>query len=279
VTKVALLLHRERPDAFATAQEVAAALEADGVEVCLPPDDAAAAGLPQYVTSEDRLFDAGLDLVVAIGGDGTMLRAAHLVGGDAPILGVNVGNLGYLTEVERPEAVDAVRRVLSGEHGIAERMVLSGQTDDGTEFRALNEIVVEKSSLGHTVRVQVTFDGDVFTTYEADGLIVATPTGSTAYNLSARGPIVDPDLRAVILTPVSPHMLFDRSMVIRPEVVVRLELVGHRPAALSADGGRISELQPGQAVECSGRDTVRFVTLRPRNFHNILRTKFQLPDR
>ena len=106
----------------------------------------------------------------------------------------------------------------------------------GVPTDALNEAVLEKTPMGHTVRLGVHLDGEFFTTYAADGLIVATPTGSTAYSFSARGPILDPDLRALVLTPVSPHMLFDRSMVIAPDVEVRLEVLGHRPATLSVDG-------------------------------------------
>jgi NAD+ kinase len=134
--------------------------------------------------------------------------------------------------------------------------------------------------MGHTVRIGVQFDGDYFTTYAADGLIVATPTGSTAYSFSARGPILDPGLRAMVLTPVSPHMLFDRSLVLAPDLEVRLEVLGHRPATLSLDGQNVGDLLPGDAVVCTASPTVaRLVTFGPRDFHRILKTKFGLPDR
>lgn len=281
---VAIFVHHERPDAAAVAVSVAEAMAADGEDVALPALDAAVAGLEQFGIAESALVVDPPTLAVAIGGDGTMLRTAQLLGRSAPILGVNVGNLGYLTEVDPPEAVDAVRRVLRGDHGIEERMLVRVDVERGGEApalvaHALNEAVVEKTAMGHTVRLAVSFDGDLFTTYEADGLIVATPTGSTAYSFSARGPILDPDLRAMVLTPVSPHMLFDRSMVIGPSVQVRLVVVGHRPATLSIDGRNMGELVEGDAVVCTGEGAVQLVSFAPRDFHRILRTKFGLPER
>ena len=135
--------------------------------------------------------------------------------------------------------------------------------------------------MGHTVRLGVSIDGELFTTYAADGLIVATPTGSTAYAFSARGPIVEPDPPCLVLTPVSPHMLFDRSLVLAPDARVRIEVVGDRPATLSVDGHNLGTLARGDAVVCHGRRRVRpgFVTFGPRDFHRILKTKFGLADR
>src|SRR6185295_4952232 len=143
--------------------------------------------------------------------------------------------LGYLTEVEPAEMFVALEKFFDGEHRVEERMLLDVTLDSGEHAYALNEVVVEKTPTGHTVRLSVSFDKEFFTTYAADGVIVATPTGSTAYSFSARGPIVDPVHRAMVITPVSPHMLFDRSMVLAPEATVRLEVMGHRKAMVSAD--------------------------------------------
>lgn len=283
--KIAVFVHHERPDATTVAVTLAEAMAEDGVDVVLPPDDARIAGLGHLGVGESVLRTDPPGLAVAVGGDGTMLRTAQLVGQRVPILGVNVGNLGYLTEVDPPDAVAAVRRVLRGDFGIEERMLVrvavhrGGGGDGEVVAHALNEAVLEKCAMGHTVRLAVSFDGDLFTTYEADGLIVATPTGSTAYSFSARGPILDPDLRAMVLTPVSPHMLFDRSMVLSPDVEIRLEIAGHRPASLSIDGRHMGELAEGEAVVCTGEGAVHLVSFAPRDFHRILRTKFGLPDR
>jgi NAD+ kinase len=130
------------------------------------------------------------------------------------------------------------------------------------------------------VRLLLSLDGEFFTTYAADGVIVATPTGSTAYSFSARGPIVDPVHRAMVITPVSPHMLFDRSMVLAPEATVRIEVQGHRPAIVSTDGQRLAELTDGQAVECTAASVpAKLVRFGGNNFHRILKAKFGLSDR
>ncbi len=165
----------------------------------------------------------GADLLVSLGGDGTLLRAvvAALDTG-VPVLGVNIGRLGYLTQVEPKDLESALAAFLGGTHQVEERMtlevVVSGS--DGqpvTRRAALNEATVEKTVPGHTVRVATLIDGRPFVTYAADGLLVSTPTGSTAYNLSARGPVLSPRLRAIVVTPVSPHMLFDRPAGARPD--------------------------------------------------------------
>jgi NAD+ kinase len=152
--------------------------------------------------------------------------------------------------------------------------------EHGTEVRVcLNEAVLEKTVSGHTIRLAASFNGSGrrFTTYTADGLIVSTPTGSTAYNLSARGPIVSPGLRAIVVTPVSPHGLFDRSLVLGGQESVRLEVLDGRPAALVLDGRDHGTLAPGDAVSCrAGAHDAHFVTFGDRDFHQILKTKFGL---
>jgi NAD+ kinase len=147
-------------------------------------------------------------------------------------------------------------------------------------WTALNEAVVEKLEPGHTVRLQVFIDGASFTSYAADGLILATPTGSTAYSLSARGPVLSPRMRAVLLTPVSPHMLFDRSLVLDPSEEVVVELLGHRRATLSIDGQPAVTLDEGDRVTVTPADQVALlVRLGERRFHQILKAKFGLTDR
>jgi NAD+ kinase len=214
-----------------------------------------------------------------------MLRTVALVSpAGVPVLGVNVGHLGYLTEVEPADAVAAVSKVLAGDFGVEERMLVAVRVDaaqpiDDVPSTALNEAVVAKT-VGNTVRVAVYLDGDFFTTYAADGLILASPTGSTAYSFSARGPILDPELRAMVLTPVSPHQLFDRSMVLHSDLEVRLEVLGHRPATLSIDGRDVGLLHAGDAVTFTAAPvSARLVTFGPRDFHRILKTKFGLADR
>ncbi len=203
---------------------------------------------------------------------------------------MNVGLLGYLSEVEPGGLTQALQRYCDGSFAVEARMMLSvavvsggeATVDDGLPraWRALNDAVIERRASGHTVRLGVRIDGVPFTTYAADGLIVATPTGSTAYSLSARGPVVSPRHHALLLTPVSPHMLFDRSLVLDPAESIEIEVLGHRRAALNVDGQFVVTLEPGTTVRCGAApEPARFVRFGPGRFHQILKAKFGLSDR
>jgi NAD+ kinase len=285
MTTFGLVVHGERDQAGTLAAEIAAWLLARGHQVVLPDEDAERTGLERGVPAD--AFGAAVDVVVSLGGDGTMLRSVDLVAAhDVPVIGVNVGQLGYLTEVDPDEWEAALTRWLAGDAAIDERMLLSvrvhpaGGGEASPPTYALNEAVLEKTPMGHTVRMKVHLDGTFFTTYAADGLIVATPTGSTAYSLSARGPIVAPGHRALLLTPVSPHMLFDRTLVLEPTTVVGLEVCGHRPATVSVDGRNLGELREGDVLVCTAADhRARLVTFGRRDFHQIVKAKFGLEDR
>ena len=282
---VGMILHHGRDQAAELARDAAAWLADRDHEVRLPLQDAGIAGLPQLGVAEED-FARGLDVAVSLGGDGTMLRTVELVAAEGvPVVGVNVGQLGYLTEVEPPGLRMALKRFLAGSYEIEERMLLQVTVDatdvgPGDSFLALNEAVLEKTPMGHTVRLGVSIDGETFTPYAADGLIVATPTGSTAYAFSARGPIVEPTHRCLLMTPVSPHMLFDRSLVLAPSARVRIEVVGDRSATLSVDGHNLGTLCRGDAMTATAASlSARFVTFGPRDFLRILKTKFGLSDR
>ena len=286
MTTVALVVHPVRVEATAIAVDTIAWLESLGHGVVLPADDAARVGRPELARADDG-FGRGVDVAVSLGGDGTMLRTVALVAADdVPVLGVNLGQLGYLTDVEPDGARAALEAVLAGTHLIEERMLLevviaapSGRVSE-TSVLAFNEAVLEKTASGHTVRLDVELDGAAFTPYAADGLIVATPTGSTAYAFSARGPIVEPTHRALLLTPVSPHMLFDRTLVLDDDTEVTLTVVGPREAQLVVDGRDLGELAPGDVVRCrAAQHVARLVVTGPRDFHAILKAKFGLSDR
>ncbi len=286
VKNIGMIVHHGRESASTHARELAAWLLEEGHHVRAPGDDASIANLGDVTVSDGAGFAVGLDLVVTLGGDGSILRAVELVGSaSTPILGVDHGQLGYLTEVQPADAADAVAKTLAGNHDIEERMLLDVVIDpsDGDPKQhhlALNEAVVERSSDVNTIRLGVEIDAEFFTTYAVDGMIIATPTGSTAYAFSARGPILDPTHRALLLTPVSPHMLFDRSMVLSPEAAVRLTVDGHRPATVSVDGRRIATVGEGAKIECtSAPQSARLVTLGSRRFHRVLKAKFGLNDR
>lgn len=282
---VVVVAHHERVEAASLATHVAAWGAAAGHDVWMPGEDAAHLGL--HGLASERAPETA-DLVVSLGGDGTMLRAVHLLhGASVPIIGVNVGLLGYLAEIEPAQLGEALERFGrgpdDGDWDLEERVTveLTVRRPGGAtqRYRGLNEGVLEKLESGHTVRLAVSIDGAPFTSYAADGLIVATPTGSTAYSLSARGPVVSPRLRALLLTPVSPHMLFDRTLVLDPDEEVEIEVIGHRAVVLTVDGRRADVLDDGTTVTCRAADPAVFVRFGRRRFHQILKTKFGLADR
>lgn len=282
---IGLIVHQGRPEAAATARDLSMWLVGEGHQVRMPPEEAAAASCPDLECGSDR-FVPGLDVVVTLGGDGSILRAVELVGeSGVPILGVNFGRMAYLTEVAPEDARSAIDRVLAGDHRVEERMLLTVETSEpGSGGRrshvALNEAVVERPAASYALRLGVALNGEQFTTYAADGLIVSTPTGSTAYSLSAGGPVIDPTHRALLLTPVSPHMLFDRSMVVAADTELRLEVLTDRGAVLSVDGRRLAELDQHDSVVCSASPhPVRLVTFEGRRFHQVLKAKFGVNDR
>jgi NAD+ kinase len=308
VNVVAMFVHSGRPEAIATGREVAAWLRAHGLEPVAFDGEAELLGVAIASTNPTGLPAANIGLVVAIGGDGTVLRATRwAVAADADLIGVNLGQLGYLAEVEPSGWADALASYLAGTHSIAPRMMVSAEirpansgsattesiTGDGTISDVasppsgfgslplgLNEVVVEKQAIGRTIRLGVSIDGRFFTSYVADGIILATPTGSTAYSLSARGPIVDPSHRAILLTPVSPHSLFDRALVLDPASTVEIKVLGERAAAVSVDGTQQGALDPGHRLLVRAAPTpARFVTFGGRDFHQILKSKFGLNDR
>jgi NAD+ kinase len=227
-------------------------------------------------------FSGGLDLVVSVGGDGTLLRAA-LEGyrADVPVLGVKVGRMGFLTEVEPEGAPDTLEAWRAGDLEVEERMALEAEAG-GAEWEpqwALNEVIVEKRARHRVIHLAAMVEDDYVMTFSADGVIVATPTGSTAYSFSARGPIVSPRLRCLVVTPVSPHMAFDRALVLAPDERVTLEVRGDEPGLLSADGREGLELPVGARVHVRRADRPARLLRRKRteSFYTLLRRKFSLP--
>lgn len=287
MTSVLIVVHHDREDAWQLAGDAAAWLAERGHEAWMAVDEAETRGLA-HLASDRRPAEA--DLVLSLGGDGTMLRAVAMLDGAAvPVLGVNLGRLGYLTEIESDSIDEALTRFVagadSGHWHLDERMMLdvTVQLPDGSTdgpWRALNEAVVEKCESGHTVNLLVRIDDEPFTSYAADGLIVSTPTGSTAYSLSARGPVVSPKHRALLITPVAPHMLFDRSLVLDPSETVGIEVLPGRDAALAIDGRSACALAAGAKVRCvPSTRTARFVRFGVHHYHQVLKEKFGLLDR
>jgi NAD+ kinase len=237
-SQVLFLAYSNRRDAVELAHEVGAQLAQEGVTSSL------------HLLDEPGEPEVDLaTLVVSLGGDGTFLRAsrlAHSVG--ARVVAVNLGQLGFLLDVPSNEVVEHVRRSLLNDSA-AERLALQIKVShERLEEFALNEVVVERASPGHMVRVTTFIDEAEFLTYSADGVMVSTPTGSTGYNISAGGPVVDASLSVMILTPIAPHFTIDRSIVVPDNRVIRL-FVDDKPAVLVADGQTIGPLAPGEFIE------------------------------
>ena len=219
------------------------------------------------------------DMVVAFGGDGTILAAAQAVGESGiPILGVNLGGLGFLAEILFDELFPCFEEILAGKYQIIERMVLRVEVKKNKPpqiFHALNDAVVEKGGFSRMVEVVVSIDGNFFNTYNCDGVIISTPTGSTAYSLSAGGPIVVPTMEAMIVTPICPHTLSARPVIIPDSSVIQTTVsVQEGPVVLNIDGQLGCKLYPQNTIEIRKADySVRWVASPHKSFYDVLRKK------
>ncbi|MEH3090369.1 MAG: NAD kinase [Microbacterium arborescens] len=288
---ILVVAHARRPDTVAAAQRVLQALAAAGARPVLAADDrlelvAALGELDGVLTLDVDVSVADLELAIVLGGDGTILRAVDLVrGGTAPVLGVNMGHVGFLAEIEADDLDDAVRRVIDRDYEVEERMALSVRVKDETgavvyDTWALNEATVEKASRERMLEVVLEVDRRPLSAFGCDGVVIATPTGSTAYNFSAGGPVIWPTVEALAVVPLSAHALFARPLVISPEASVAIEVGAgtNGTGILWADGRRSHELPPGARVVIRRSATpVRLARLHPAAFTDRLVQKFRLP--
>jgi NAD+ kinase len=284
--RVGIVTKHELADARTTLVELDAWLHANGVDGVWSTEAAALAparGGRRVVPREQ--IGEGNDLVLVLGGDGTLLAVADILGQaghDVPILGVNFGSLGFLTEITRPELFSALAAAVRGEVEHDERMMLSGQTAADTRI-ALNDIVFTRTALSRMVDLDVTVGDQFVTSVRSDGLIIATPTGSTAYNLSAGGPVVHPAMDAIVLTPIAPHTLTHRPIVIPSEREVRVRAASGNAGAevyITFDGQHGFALQEGEEVRVTrAAKPIRLVRAANRNYFEVLRQKLKWGER
>jgi len=217
------------------------------------------------------------DMVLAVGGDGTMLAAVQVaLRSDVPVLGFNLGTIGFLTEAEPDQADTVIRRLIAGEFEVDERMTVSATVGERTAT-GVNDVVVEKVDSQRLIDLEVKIDSAPFLTYRADGLIVSTPTGSTAYSFSAGGPLVDPALEALVLAPVAAHSLFDRPLVVPASSQIEITVGTDRPVKVSVDKISLGHLAMGDTVAVArGSSPARFVTFGNRRFPSLVTEKFGL---
>jgi len=274
---IGIVTKADSREAISTAHELAGWLERRGVTVALDEATARARDYPGETYHPEGKYD----LVIALGGDGTLLVAARAQGGQAPILGVNLGRLGFLTELPRSELYPSLVKVLDGEFSIEERSLLDVEllrAGGGTQrYRFLNDAVIAKSALAKIIEFTLHTDGHLVAHYRADGLILSTPTGSTAYNLSANGPIVDPSLPVVVITPICPHTISLRPLVVPDGGILEVRLETHREEVyLTVDGQEGTRLGWQDTVRITRCPTrVRLVKTGKRSFYDSLRDKLR----
>lgn len=276
--KVGLVVHSGREGSRSTATRASERLTALGVDVVTAADGEGTVDHPAPG------FADGLDLAISFGGDGTFLRAAHLCrDAGVPVLGVNLGRVGFLAEVETGGLDVALERIAEGDFAVEDRGTLEVEvvTEDG-EVRhrgwALNEVSIEKTARQRLLLLDVHVSGSLFAKVPADALVVATVTGSTAYAFSAGGPILSPRVAATLVVPVAPHSLFDRTLVAGWDETVRVDVVPDQaPAIASCDGREPVTVPPGGAVTAVGSSRpVRLARVEPLDFYSLVRRKFGL---
>lgn len=223
-----------------------------------------------------------LDAIIVLGGDGTLLRAAHTVGERyIPMIGINLGTVGFLTEVDLPKVDEMVCRLMNGDYTIEKRMMLDGKVND-SDFTSLNDVVVARQGALRLLAFKIFVNDVFFDTYEADGIIVSTPTGSTGYNLSAGGPIVSPKASLILVTPVAPHSLSKKSVVFSAEDSIRIELVEKRKtqvneALVSFDGFKNFEIGVNDKIEIRrSENELELIKLDEESFYEVISRKFRI---
>jgi len=285
--RILLVIHPNRPEVHDHALGVVKRLAAAGVSVAVISDEMRGTpleGAPDLISADPTDPTRDCELVCILGGDGSILRAAELSrGSGVPLLGVNFGHVGFLAEVERDDLDVTVERIVSRNYTVEERMTLEvvAMHDGQTVFEswALNEVTVEKASRERLIELTVEIDGRPLSTWGCDGVVMATPTGSTAYAFSAGGPVVWPDVDAMLLVPISAHALFARPIVVGPDSQLAVEVVPRTEGAgvVWCDGRRAIDLPPGARIQVHrSADPVRLARFAASPFTDRLVEKFDL---
>lgn len=272
--RVGIVYHPLNKDALSQAQELARFLDRRGISSWL---------CSAWEGEPVREQVAGTDLILTTGGDGTILRVAQaVVPHPIPITGINLGKLGFMTELGADEALERLPALLAGEGWIDERAMLEAEltaTGDGPETRllALNDVVIARGEIARIIDIEASVDGEPLTTYNADGVIVATATGSTGYSLAAGGPILHPQADELLLVPILPHLSLNHTLVLPPTAVVKLKLSTTHKATLSIDGHISFPLASGATITVKHSPSkTRFLRLRPRaSFYSSLERKLR----
>jgi len=285
IQKVTFITNAHRPEATAQLRELYAELVSRGVAALTEEPLGRALGLPWAPLP--TLCES--DLFIALGGDGTLIHASYVLGGrPVPILGINMGSLGFMTEVRQTEVHEMLDRVLAGDFEVEPRMKLRVHLHRGgdekkvlVDAEVLNDAVINKGALARIADLEASIDGRYVTTYKSDGVIVSTPTGSTAYSLSANGPILYPTMHAVIITPICPHTLTQRPIVVPDDREINLQLKSESAEMyLTLDGQTGVPMLPGDRVQIKqSKNRVLLIKNPKLDFFTILRTRLRWGER
>ncbi len=279
IKRVGLIGHSEKVPCTDAISRAARVIRAARRELYSDAATATAAGLHAVICPDTSTLARKVDLLLVFGGDGTLLRAAReIAGSPTPLLGVNIGGLGFLTAVPSDEVEHALQLLWAGEFKFERRALIEASVRrEGRLLRetALNDVVISRGAVSRLIELEVNVDGDPVTRYRCDGLILSSPTGSTAYSLAAGGALVFPTANVFALTPISPHTLSNRSLILPLESVITVRAISPRPATmLSADGESVTELDAGEIVTVRrSRRTVRLMHLAESSFFEALRRK------
>jgi len=278
---IGIILNLEKPEAETITKNIIRWLEQHGKKVIVAGTGSFDAGLCYSVCDEEALAGKA-ECIIVLGGDGTLLNTARNISVKGiPLFGVNLGQLGFLTEIELPDLTPALDKLISGNYLVEERMMIQAtvvrQGKEISKFYGLNDAVITKGAFARIIRLKTFVNDEYVDIFPADGLIVSTPTGSTAYSLSAGGPLVAPDLELMIVTPICPHTLYSRPMVIDKNSIVRVELQDTQAEVmLTMDGQSGLRLEPFDDVIIQRAPfNAKFMKLNQRGFYEILRTKLK----
>lgn len=282
--RIGIYAKRNHPGAVIIAREIFAWLHERGIEVFLDQPLADEMGnSPGYPGGS---IPTMVNLIIVLGGDGTLISVARLVGDlPIPVLGVNLGSLGFLTEITLGEVYPVLELIMKGEFTVSSRMMLDAVVRrDGREIgrhRVLNDVVINKGALARIIDMEAWVDDSYLTTFKADGLIIASPTGSTAYNLAAGGPIVYPGLQCLVISPICPHMLTNRPIIVSDASVIRIEVkFQDEDVVFTADGQVGMPLKGGDVVEVrKARGSTLLVKSPTKDYFEVLRTKLRWGER
>jgi len=269
---IALFANMKKRESFSIAKQISDFLQARRVTVVARDEESKALDVPA-LSSVDP---SSIYCLISIGGDGTILRVVHHFSHlEAPILGINLGHLGFMADIPLPDLYPSLEDLIQGAFQIEKRIMMEGVTSEGNRCFALNDIVIHRSQNPSLIDLSISVDGNYLNTFSADGIIVATPSGSTAYSLAAGGPILTPDLNAFVITPISPHTISNRPIVLMPKQEIAVQYLStYDPIEISCDGFSHHSLASTQTITISKSErTTKMINLKRTDYFSTLRTK------